>query len=148
MAPGEMKSPRKAPRKAPVREVATRKKAAPAAKTQQSDNKKPASATKKKRVGKHLFQPGQSGNPGGRPKGMVMELRALQELCRAHAEEAVAELLKIARDIEGTPVAVRVNTWENLLSRGFGKPNQPVTGEDGGPVDMSMTVTFVGVEKK
>ena len=37
------------------------------------------------------FEPGHSGNPGGRPKGLTQ----VRELARAHTEAAIAALVKI-----------------------------------------------------
>jgi hypothetical protein len=38
------------------------------------------------------FKPGQSGNPGGRPR----VLAELQELARSHAPEVIKELVRLA----------------------------------------------------
>ena len=68
------------------------------------------------------FQPGKSGNPGGRPKAA----RSIQELARKHAPEAINTLAEIAR--EGTPGA-RVSAAVALLDRAYGKPPQFNTGD-------------------
>lgn len=67
---------------------------------------------------KHLFQPGQSGNPGGRPKNHV------QSIARKHtgvAIEALVEALKNPK--ERVPAAIA------LLDRGWGRPMQPLEGD-------------------
>ena len=56
------------------------------------------------------FQPGTSGNPGGRPKAV----HGIQELARKHAPEALKTLADIAK--KGTPAA-RVSAAIALLSR-------------------------------
>ena len=66
------------------------------------------------------FQPGQSGNPGGRPK-IVGDIRAL---AREHTPEAIAELVRLAT--KARREEVRLRAIEVLLDRGYGKPNQSV----------------------
>ena len=67
------------------------------------------------------FKPGQSGNPGGRPK-LVAEVR---DLARQHTEEAISTLANIMRD-EKAPPAARVSAAETILSRGWGKAPQEI----------------------
>ena len=73
------------------------------------------------------FQPGQSGNPGGRP-AIVGELR---ELARAHAPEAIAELARLAKDAKSE--TARIAAIKELLDRGYGKPTQFVAAENDEP---------------
>ena len=60
------------------------------------------------------FQPGRSGNPGGRPRAA----HSIQELARKHAPEAIKTLADIAK--KGTPGA-RVSAAIALLDRAYGK---------------------------
>lgn len=65
-----------------------------------------------------LFQPGQSGNPGGRPKGNATSL------ARKHTAEAIEALvLALKNPKERVPAAVA------LLNRGWGQPKQPIEGD-------------------
>lgn len=67
------------------------------------------------------FQPGQSGNPGGRPKVD----HKVRDLARSFGEDAVRTLAAIMNDREAPPPA-RVSAAIHLLDRGFGKPKQEV----------------------
>jgi hypothetical protein len=70
------------------------------------------------------FQPGRSGNPGGRPRAA----HNVQELARQHAPKAIETLAEIAE--KGTPGA-RVSAAIALLDRAYGKPPQFNTGDTG-----------------
>ena len=77
------------------------------------------------------FQPGTSGNPGGRPK----DIGRVKELARKHTAEAIATLAAIMRD-DKEPAAARVRAAEAMLDRAWGRPETTanVAGADGGPV--------------
>jgi len=76
------------------------------------------------------FAKGQSGNPAGRPK-VVGDVRALAQ---QHSGDAIAGLLKIAKNGKA-PASARVAAWNAILDRAVGRPAQAVTGEGGeGPV--------------
>lgn len=66
----------------------------------------------------HLFQPGVSGNPGGRPKSDA----TIRELAKQHTEEALLILVEIAMNKKSPPSA-RVHAACALLDRGWGKPS-------------------------
>ena len=68
------------------------------------------------------FKPGQSGNPGGRPR----VLRDVQELAREKSPEAIETLSNIMHDTKAPPAA-RVAAANALLDRGYGKPTQPIS---------------------
>ncbi|CAL8981860.1 hypothetical protein RHODGE_RHODGE_03989 [Rhodoplanes serenus] len=75
------------------------------------------------------FQPGRSGNPGGRPK-TITEVR---DLARAKTAEAIEALAQIAT--AGESEAARVSAAVALLDRAWGKAPQAIAGPDGeGPV--------------
>ncbi len=76
------------------------------------------------------FVKGQSGNPGGRPK----EIAHVRELARSRTVEAVETLTDIMRNPD-EPAAARVRAAETLLDRGWGRPTQPISGEDGKAIE-------------
>jgi hypothetical protein len=77
------------------------------------------------------FKPGQSGNPGGRPRSDVTSL------ARQHTAEAIAALVAaLASPRERVAAAVA------LLDRGWGKPKHQLehTGAGGGPIQTQKVV--------
>lgn len=76
------------------------------------------------------FKPGQSGNPAGRPR----EYGHVRKLARENTDESINTLVAIMRD-EDQPAAARVRACEAILDRGWGRPTQPISGEDGGPIE-------------
>jgi Family of unknown function (DUF5681) len=79
------------------------------------------------------FAKGQSGNPGGRPKGIV---RAIRELTR-DGDDLVAFVVRVFRgEVDGVKLRDRLEAATWLADRGFGKPTQGVelAGKDGEPL--------------
>jgi len=72
------------------------------------------------------FAPGQSGNPGGRPKGFVPLIRQ----CTRDGEELVTFVLKVFRGesinkhVPKLKERIEAATW--LADRSFGKPVQAI----------------------
>ena len=73
----------------------------------------------------HLWKPGQSGNPGGRPKS----IHKVQELARSKTEAMIGVLEEIAASPKAPPAA-RVAAANSILDRGWGKSSQPIGGAD------------------
>ena len=73
------------------------------------------------------FQPGQSGNPSGRPK-REGEIRDLARAYTATAIQRLAEIVLFNKDDRVAIVAA-----EALLDRGWGRPAQSLQFEDTTP---------------
>lgn len=87
--------------------------------------------------------PGQSPNPGGRPK-IVTDIR---DLARQHSETAVATLVNIAEN--GKQESARVAAAAALLDRGWGRPTQPLSGDDDAPpIGLSVIDREAEIERK
>jgi len=71
------------------------------------------------------FQPGRSGNPGGRPKDDI------KDLARRHGEEAIT---KLAEWMKSDNAKASVAACQALLDRGFGKPTQTIAGDPDAPL--------------
>ena len=70
------------------------------------------------------FRPGASGNPGGRP-GALSDVR---ELAREHTPAAVAKLAHIME--KGKSEQACIAAASAVLDRGWGRPTQPIAGDD------------------
>jgi hypothetical protein len=87
------------------------------------------------------WKPGQSGNPGGRPKKKLVD-ECLEELLEAadseHAKALAISL--IAKALNGDTKAAQL-----VAERTQGKPSQKVevSGPDGGPMQGEFTIKFV-----
>lgn len=80
------------------------------------------------------FRPGQSGNPGGRPK-KDERLRKIEDMARDHSEEAIAALLDVAKN--GSTETARVAAAQAILDRGWGTPvKRTEAGEPGAFADV------------
>lgn len=77
------------------------------------------------------FLPGQSGNPGGRPRTPA----SVRESFRECTELALTTLKQVMQDVEAPPSS-RVKAAEVTLAYGWGRPTQPfeISGPEGGPV--------------
>jgi hypothetical protein len=66
------------------------------------------------------FQPGQSGNPGGRPRKSDDD-RKVEKLARSYGAEALRTLASIMRS-KKAPASARSAAAQAILDRGFGRP--------------------------
>jgi hypothetical protein len=73
------------------------------------------------------WAPGQSPNPGGRPK----VAGAVRELARQHTQLALETLVEICE--HGQSEAARIAAAVALLDRGWGRPTVAVEVHDPGP---------------
>ena len=77
------------------------------------------------------FAPGQSGNPGGRPK----DEPRVAELARSYTLEAIDTLVELMRN--GKDERMRGTAAQALLDRGWGKAKvEVVTGAEGSYLDV------------
>ncbi|XDZ71158.1 DUF5681 domain-containing protein [Alphaproteobacteria bacterium LSUCC0744] len=89
----------------------------------------------KARLRSGQFAPGQSGNPGGRPKD---EYR-VAELARSYTVEAIETLVELMR--HGKDERVRGTAAQALLDRGWGKAKvEVVTSAEGSYLDVLRVV--------
>jgi hypothetical protein len=70
------------------------------------------------------FQPGQSGNPGGRRRKSDDD-RRVEELARSLGEDAIKTLASIMRSTKA-PASARSAAAQAVLDRGFGRPLQSI----------------------
>lgn len=84
------------------------------------------------------FQPGVSGNPGGRPAG----IEGMRDLCKAKTAEAIATLAAIMAD-GAAPPAARTQAAMALLDRAWGRPAQPVSDADGGKLAPALYTVII-----
>ena len=70
------------------------------------------------------FQPGQSGNPGGRRKMDADSKRMLLD-----ATQGAVRLLVETVENDNAPLSLRVRCAETILDRVYGKASQPIAAE-------------------
>ena len=89
----------------------------------------------KARLSSGQFAPGQSGNPGGRPK----DEHRVAELARSYKLEAIDTLVELMR--EGNDERIRGTAAQALLDRGWGKAKvEVVAGAEGSYLDVLRVV--------
>jgi len=82
------------------------------------------------------------GRVAGTPNKRTQDIQAL-------AAKYCGNALKVLETIQNdaaAPAAARVSAANSLLDRGYGKPAQAVTGPDGGPVAVTVTVNHVHID--
>jgi hypothetical protein len=100
----------------------------------------PEEAVANKRYQDMTFKPGVSGNPSGRPK----EIPEVRDLARAHTEAAIKRLAQIMKSDDDPRASAAAATA--LLDRGWGKPSQPIAGDDESPLRLIARIERVVVE--
>ena len=98
----------------------------------------PSAQTSENSKASHLWKKGQSGNPGGRPKGNP-EVKAL---AKAGSVKAIKRLIELIDSSDGR-IAISASTV--VLDRAWGKAAQPMTGDEGdGPVEITIRYVSSG----
>jgi hypothetical protein len=98
----------------------------------------PASAENRKKPRGKPFAKGNKANPGGRPK-LPEDVKHVRELAREYTQEAVKALVETIKDGGWSAKVAAANV---LLDRGWGKAEQPIVGDEGGPVRHSVRIIF------
>lgn len=73
------------------------------------------------------FVKGQSGNPGGRPKGE----KEVLELAREASPRAIGRLIEL---VDSTDPRTAIAAANSVLDRAFGKPTQTLASDPDNPV--------------
>src|SRR5262249_39682321 len=76
------------------------------------------------RLANGQFRPGASGNPGGRPAALA----EVKQLARQHTALAIQKIAHIAEQRHSE--MAQIAAANALLDRGWGRPTQPVSGDD------------------
>lgn len=89
------------------------------------------------------FQPGQSGNPGGRPKGLAAKIRELAppdklaEFYLAILDRDGKKLRSLGIKVGEVTLADRLKAGDWLADRGYGKAPQHSLVEGGDPLELT-----------
>jgi len=90
------------------------------------------------------FKPGQSGNPGGRPKSDNPIVAA----AKLAAPEAFAQILRLSK--ESSDEKIRLQASEKIVERAYGKAAQAVelSGAEGEPLKIGITFNLKDTKKQ
>ena len=86
------------------------------------------------------WQPGQSGNPGGRPKGAARRAREAV----GNDPNTVYEVFRTILFDESEKTADRINVGKELLDRGWGKSSSHAPIEGGDPLELDDVDRAIG----
>lgn len=86
------------------------------------------------------FVPGQSGNPGGRPKGAAAKAR---ELLGNDPSKILTAFLAIVTD-ETAKDSDRIAAGREILDRGWGKSAAYAPVEEGDPLELNVSESAIG----
>jgi hypothetical protein len=91
-----------------------------------------------------VFQPGQSGNPGGRQKKDT----TIIDLARAASPEAIAKIIELAKN--SSDPKIQIQACREILDRGYGKAAQAVelSGAEGEPLKIGITFNLKDTKKQ
>lgn len=91
------------------------------------------------------FQPGQSGNPGGHSRRVIVdpvtgETKTLTEIARGHTKEMLDVLVTIAKD-KTAEAKDRITAADKVLARGWGAVKPALEDGDGeGRIDLGQAL--------
>lgn len=90
------------------------------------------------------FKPGESGNPGGRPKKDT----TIVDLARAASPQAIAKIIELANN--SSDPKIQIQACREILDRGYGKAAQAVelSGSDGEPLKIGITFNLKDTRKQ
>lgn len=99
----------------------------------------------KRKAPSTAFKPGESGNPGGRPKRTQEELDLI-EACKDRTPAALAVIESIM--MEGQNERNRITAATFIIERAYGKATQvqEISGKDGSPLLSGINIVFKDAE--
>lgn len=75
---------------------------------------------------------------------MAKALVEIRSLARSHTESALNVLVGVMGQTDAPPAA-RVQAANSILDRGWGKPTQPISGDEDGPPIKITQIELIGV---
>lgn len=87
------------------------------------------------------FEPGQSGNPGGKPKTKEFKAALLVALKRADGDKT--KLAQIAEALVEKAATGDVPAIREIADRTDGKATQPISGDEDGPAIVHRVVNEI-----
>ena len=104
-------------------------------KNQPPDNRERSGNPKRVPPVEHRFKPGQSGNPGGRPKKNHLAELGEKVFADPKFQAALAKRL----------LSVKSDRLVKLVAEyTYGKPEQPITGDKDKPIEINVNIRKVG----